>query len=127
MRHFAAMFEAEVDPSKNLITIRYSQMVSPEDSRLGAERCEVLVTELKPGFRLLGDLTGLESMDLGCLPHIRRTMDLLNKHGVALVVRVIPDPRKDIGLNILSLFHYDRRVRIVTCETLAEAMRVLAG
>jgi hypothetical protein len=44
-----------------------------------------------------------------------------------MVVRVIPDPQKDIGLNILSLFHYRRRVRIVTCKTLAEAMKALAG
>jgi hypothetical protein len=43
------------------------------------------------------------------------------------VVRVIPDPQKDIGMQIMSLFHYDRRVRIVTCESLAEAMKVLAG
>ena len=34
---------------------------------------------------------------------------------------------KDIGFNIMSLFHYPRRVRIVTCEALEEAMKVLAG
>jgi hypothetical protein len=45
---------------------------------------------------------------------------------VETVVRVIPDPHKDIGLNIMSLFHYRRRVRIITCETLAEALRSLA-
>jgi len=54
-------------------------------------------------------------------------MDLLNKQGVSTVVRVIPDPRKDIGFNILSLFHYRPDVQIVTCETLEEAMKVLAG
>ena len=35
------------------------------------------------------------------------------------------DPRKDIGLNILSLFHYGRGVQIVSCETLEEAMEAL--
>ena len=48
-------------------------------------------------------------------------------HGVAEVVRVIPDPQKDIGLNILSVFHYSRRVRIVTCESLAEAEELFAS
>ena len=33
--------------------------------------------------------------------------------------------RKDIGFGILSIFHYARRVRVVTCETRAEAERVL--
>ena len=53
-------------------------------------------------------------------------VDLCNKQGIEMVVRVIPDPQKDIGLNILSLFHYRRRVRIVTCATLEEAMKALA-
>jgi hypothetical protein len=43
-----------------------------------------------------------------------------------MVVRIIPDPRKDIGLSIMSVFHYRRGVRIVTCETLAEALSALA-
>jgi hypothetical protein len=54
-------------------------------------------------------------------------MDLLNQHGVAMIVRVIPDPHKDIGLNILSLFHYRRGIRIVTCKTMEEARTVLAS
>jgi predicted choloylglycine hydrolase len=66
-------------------------------------------------------------MDLACVPHIKRMMDLCNKKGIEMVVRVIPDPHKDIGLNILSLFHYRRRVHIVTCKTLEEAVKVLAG
>jgi hypothetical protein len=53
-------------------------------------------------------------------------MDLMSKLGVAKVVRVIPDPHKDIGLNIMSLFHYPRRIPIVTCPTLKEAMAELA-
>ena len=42
-------------------------------------------------------------------------------------LRIIPDPHKDIGFKILSLFHYRRRVRIVTCATLGEAMKALEG
>jgi hypothetical protein len=53
-------------------------------------------------------------------------MDLCNKQGAARVVRVIPDPHKDIGLNILSLFHYGRKVRISTYQTLAEALQALS-
>jgi hypothetical protein len=42
-----------------------------------------------------------------------------------MVVRVIPDPARDIGLQIMSLFHYGHDVRIVTCATLDEAQRAL--
>ena len=86
-----------------------------------------LLAEVRPGFRLLVDFSGLELMDLACVPHIERMMDRCNQKGVEMVVRVIPDPHKDIGMNILSLFHYRRRVRIVTCETLEKAMEVLSG
>ena len=121
------MFQVEVDKSKNLLKISYAQHVGPEDTKRVEEKIPALVLDLRPGFRLLTDLSALESMDLGCVPYIKRMMDLCNKKGVEMVVRVIPDPHKDIGLNILSLFHYRRRVRIVTCETLEEALEVLAG
>ena len=121
------MFQAEVDNTKNLLTIWYAQHVGPEDTKRVAEQVLTLLADARPGFRLLTDLSGLESMDLACVPHIKRMMDLCNKKGVEMVVRVIPDPQKDIGLNILSLFHYRRRVRIVTCATLEEAMKALEG
>ncbi len=120
------MFQAEVDQSKNLLKISYAQHVGPEDTERGEDKIRALLADLRPGFRLLTDLTALESMDLTCVPHIKEVMDWCNKKGVEMVVRVIPDPHKDIGLNILSLFHYGRRVRLVTCETLAEAMNILA-
>ena len=121
------MYEVDFDKTKNLLKFSYAQHVGPEDTKAVTEKTAALLPELRPGFRLLTDLSGLESMDVACLSDIRRMMDVLNQKGVELVVRVIPDPHKDIGLNILSLFHYRRRVRIVTCETLAEAMKVLDG
>ena len=120
------MFQVEVDKSKNLLKINYAQHVGPEDTKGVEEKVPALLPDLRPGFRLLTDMSRLESMDLACVPYIKRMMDLCNKRGIETVVRVIPDPRKDIGLNILSLFHYRRGVRIVTCTTLEEAMKTLA-
>jgi hypothetical protein len=39
----------------------------------------------------------------------------------------MPDPRKDIGLNILSQFHYGPNVSIATFETLADAIQSIAA
>lgn len=121
------MFKLEADKGKNLLKISYSQHVGPEDTKRVADGIPTLLADLRPGFRLLTDLSGLESMDLACVPYVKRLMDLCNKKGVEMVVRVIPDPHKDIGLNILSLFHYRHRVRIVTCETMVEALEALAA
>jgi anti-anti-sigma regulatory factor len=76
---------------------------------------------LQFGFRLLADLTELEAMDMACAPFIEKAMDLCNQKGASMVVRVIPDPRRDIGLQIMSIFHYRGDVQIFTCETLAQA------
>lgn len=121
------MFKVELDKATNLLKISYAQHVGPEDTKRGEEQMPSLLADVRPGFRLLTDLSDLESMDLSCLPHIDGVMDLCNNKGVEMVVRVIPDPHKDIGLNILSLFHYRHRVRLVTCATLAEAEQILAG
>lgn len=87
---------------------------------------EQLLKELEPGFRLLTDCGRLDSVDVKGAAEIGKVMELCDKKGVSLVVRVIPDPAKDIGMNILSLFHYHSRPRTVTCETLLEACRKLA-
>ncbi len=42
------------------------------------------------------------------------------------VVRVIPDPHKDIGLNIMSYFHSGSKIRVTNCENLADAMPRIA-
>lgn len=119
------MYHYEIDQAANLLQLRYSGQVDAAQTQLCAKECEAVVQKLRPGFRLLTDLSQLERMDLACVPHIKRMMDLCNKAGVELVIRVIPDPRKDIGLNIMSLFHYRKRVRIVTCERLEEARKLL--
>ena len=77
-------------------------------------------------LRLLADFSQLESMDPECVPELGRAMELLDQSGVGLIVRVIPDPAKDIGMNILTVFHYPHPPRVITCETLAEALRKLA-
>jgi hypothetical protein len=63
---------------------------------------------------------------VACAPEIGKLMELCAQKGVGTLVRVIPDPRKDIGLNILSLFHYGPRVRAVTCQTMSEAAELLS-
>jgi hypothetical protein len=52
-------------------------------------------------------------------------MEMLDRSGVGLVVRVIPDPYKDIGMNILTLFHYPHHPRVVTCDSMAEGAKAV--
>jgi hypothetical protein len=115
----------EVDQPKNLLVIRYRGAIASAELERGLEEVRAALAILTTGFRLLGDLTELQSMEVSCAPFLERIMDLCNKKGVTTVVRVIPDPHLDIGLQIMSIFHYGSTVRIVTCETLANAFKAL--
>ena len=71
-----------------------------------ALRVREMMKEVTPGFRVLTDFRWLERMDPAAAIPLAEIMDALAEKDVAAVVRVVPDPRKDIGLNILSQFHY---------------------
>lgn len=116
-------FEANVP--RRLLEIRYAGLVRPEDTEKGLEQLRASLAKLETGFRVLVDLTALESMDVKCAPFIEKAMDLCNEHGAATVVRIIPDPQRDIGLQIMSIFHYRGNVRIITSLNLAEANQIL--
>jgi anti-anti-sigma regulatory factor len=121
------MYVVELDRSKRVLVISAVQRVTAEEAKVVAQRVHELVRDVDPGFRVLTDFRWLDSMDSGAAPHIAEIMDALAEKGVASVTRVIADPHKDIGLNILSQFHYGPEIKITTFETLADALQTMAG
>jgi hypothetical protein len=121
------MYAVELDRSKRLLVISAAQKVTAEEAKMAAQHIRELLRDITPGFRVLADFRWLESMDPAAAPHIADMMDALAEKEVASVTRVIPDPHKDIGLNILSQFHYGPDVTITTFETLADAIQSIAG
>ena len=115
------MIKFEVDQPRNRLVIRYRGSVLPNETAEGLEQVRSGLAQLQSGFHLLVDLTDLEKMDTGCAPFIEKAMDLCNEKGTAIVVRVIPDPQRDIGLQIMSIFHYGSDVKIFTCQSLSQA------
>jgi hypothetical protein len=116
------MFKVESDKAKNFLAISFSGKVGPEEAERSAKEVERHISDVRPGFSLLTDLSGLQEMDVACAPFLRLSMDLFSKHGIGKVIRIIPDPSKDIGLTIMSRFHYPHDIPIVTYATVAEAM-----
>lgn len=117
--------DVQVDESRNLLTINYFGHVTAAVMKAVTEQAGAILSKLRPGFTVLADLSGLESMELDCVPDLTGMMDRFRAKGVGTVVRIIPDPSKDIGFNILAIVHYRRGVHVVTCETAAEAERIL--
>lgn len=110
---------------KQLLCQVYIGVVTPAELDRCREDIKALLPDLRPDFSLLVDLSQLTSMGLDCVEAIGRNMETVDQAGVGTVVRVIPDPYKDIGLNILSVFHYPHHPRIVTCDNMVDAAKAL--
>jgi hypothetical protein len=119
------MYAVEIDRSKRLLVISALQRVTAEQAKLAAQQTRELLRVVAPGFRVLADFRWLESMEPGVAPYIAEIMDVLADKRVASVTRVMPDPYKNIGLNILSQFHYGPEIQIATFESFADALQSL--
>ena len=119
------MYSVESDRSKQLLVISAAGRVTKKEVESVALRVCEMMKEITPGFRVLTDFRWLERMDPAAAVPLAEIMDALAEKDVAAVVRVIPDPHKDIGLNILSQFHYGPQIKVASFESLAEALSAL--
>ena len=103
----------------------YSQHVGVDEMRRCLGTVRDLMASLKPDFFLLTDLSNLESMDVACAPELGAIMDLCSANAMLTVLQVIPDPNKDIGFDLISLFHQDPRVKTQKYKNLADALNSL--
>lgn len=119
-------FAIEADAHRRILRTYFRGIVTAERLKLTAEPSARLIEQMQPGFTVLADLTGLEEMEIECVPHITGLMDRFRRAGVKRVVRVIPDPAKDIGFTLLSHTHYRGTVPFHTVRSLHDAERLLA-
>jgi hypothetical protein len=120
------MFVVEIDSSKRFVVISLAGHVTVEEAKATAERAREVVADAEPGFVALADYRWVDSMATGAAVFIGQIMDAFAAKEVRAVVRVMPDPHKDIGLNILSPFHYRPETKLMTFETLADAVQALS-
>ena len=120
------MFSIEASDDGRLLKLNWLGHVDSDEMRRCADEIGVTASKMRPGFRVLVDMSDLESMDYAGAPYIGLVMDLCVAKQVEHVVRVIPNPHKDIGLNIMSYLRYGSKVKVTICENLADAMEQLA-
>jgi len=119
------MYLVELDQSKRLLVISASGDVTSDEVKETAQKVRELIKDAAPGLRVLTDLRWLNTMQPSAASHIADIMDALSEKRLASVTRIVPDPSKDIGYNILSQFHYRPPVPTFTFETLADAVESL--
>src|SRR5947207_2025451 len=99
------MYSVESDRSKRLLVISAAGRVTKKEVESVALRIREMMKEVTPGFRVLTDFRWLERMDPAAAVPLAEIMDALAEKDVAAVVRVVPDPHKDIGLNKIGRAH----------------------
>ena len=115
------MFLATSNKVRRLLMLRYIGRVTHEEMIQGEAEVLALLAEIPPNFRVVQDLSQLEAMDAKSIEWVGHMMDLFYERGVGRVVRVIPDPAKDIGFNILTVFHYRHCPEIIICKDILQA------
>src|SRR6516165_1451927 len=83
---FSIMFSIETSDAERLIKISWSGKVDSDQMRRCAEEIGVAASKMRPGFRILADMTDLESMDFAGAPYIGSLMDLCAAKQVEHVV-----------------------------------------
>ncbi len=119
------MILASSNKLKQVLSVTYLGKVRPAELKQGHEELKALLADLRPGFRLLVSLSHVEEMGLDCRTEIGRNMELVSQAGVARVVYIIPNPSKDLGMNILAFFHYQNHPQIINCKTMPEGVKRL--
>jgi len=102
--------------------LSYVDLVTAAELKRGYSEVVALLADFPAGFRTRRQ-SHMESMEVECAEIIGQTMELLSSTAWKMVVRVIPDASKDIGLNIISHFSLSNSRGIVTCQTMSEAAR----
>jgi hypothetical protein len=113
------MYSVEADQSKRLLVISAAGKVTKKEVAAVAQQVRQMMNEVTPGFRVLTDFRWLDRMEPAAAIHIAEIMDALAEKKVALVVRVVPDPHKDIGFKhsltvSLRPEHQTRHLRVVS-------------
>ena len=119
------MYSVEVDQSKRVVVLSVVKNVTAEETRNASRQLREKLESVAPGFDVLVDFRWLDSMEAASAKYIGEIMDTLSQKRVRSITRVIPDPHKDIGLNILSQFHYGPEIEIATFESFADAIHSL--
>lgn len=115
------MFNLSTDAKGNKLVITFKGHFDLRQAEQFYAELQKDIPKLKKGFIVFTDLSSLERMDMSARALIEKAMDLFNKSGVSKVVRIIPDQEKDIGFNIMSIFHYSTEIPIHTYKTYQEA------
>jgi anti-anti-sigma regulatory factor len=121
------MVSIHADPDRQILTFKFAGQVSAADMQLKVEDLSRELERLNSGFVAFTDLSELDFMENAGTAQIATYMDLCTAKGVGRIVRLISDPARDVGFQLLSVFHHEKGVRTITCANLEDAHKALGS
>ncbi|QBG48497.1 hypothetical protein EGM51_14215 [Verrucomicrobia bacterium S94] len=119
------MYLFEIDKPNNSMHIMLADHFTEEEALELLEKCKARIEEVNPEYKILCDLTALETFEHPAKMIYRNIMDLFNATGAKKIIRLFSDPRQTFGMNIMSTFHYTDDVEIVSTDSLLHALKHL--
>ncbi len=119
------MYKVQFDTIRNVLKIDLKKVFSENDAISLYQDVQKNIHRLDKNCNLLTDLTQLDLVDDNAVQHIKHTMDIINEHGVVNIYRVLPENNKNFGFNIMSMFHYSKKIKFKTFTSLEEANNYL--
>ncbi|WP_372798847.1 hypothetical protein [Pontiella sp.] len=119
------MYLFEIDQSRNRMHIMLTGDFTKAEARELLEKCRTRVHEVHPDYNILCDMTALETFEHEAKLIYRDLMDLFNETGAKKIIRVYTDPMETFGMSIMSTFHYNDKVEIVSTDSMSHALKLL--
>ena len=115
------MIKVGYNDKRNVVIIEFIDKIDAAQAEQSYLDIQKIIPQCNKGFKILTDLSRVEFMDPKSVGMIKKSMDFFNSKGVTEIVRIIPDSGKDVGFNIMSLFHYSKNVKLITVESREES------
>ncbi|MDZ8117988.1 hypothetical protein [Pontiella agarivorans] len=119
------MYLFEIDTPNNRMHIMLADHFTEQEARELLEKCTSRIKEVNPEYKILCDLTALKTFEHPAKMIYRSIMDLFNETGAKKIIRLFSDPRQTFGMNIMSTFHYNDNVEIISTDSLSRARKHL--
>lgn len=127
LRYPGRMIKVAYDAPHKTITLAFEGTIDGRQAERSNDELAEILKDTPRGFRVLSDLSAVDSMEIEVEAEMIKAMDMLNKAGAAEVVGVLPDPDLDIGFNIMTREHYSKDVRVQIVRSRDEALARVNG
>jgi len=115
------MYKIDMDIDKRIVSIKIMGEFDLKQSQEMYRDAAIILKTAEGPLMVLSDISEAIDIKHESIEALSKVMELFNSHGTKQVIRIIPDSSKDIGLNILSRFHYSPDVKIHTFDSREKA------